>query len=193
MVSLDDVKKLRNETNLSIGQCKKSLEDSNGDFDKARELLRKKGTIAAEKKSERDLGAGVIEAYIHNTKTVGTIIELLCETDFVAKNKDFSELAYSIAMHCAAMKPQFVSVKDISEEQLDKLKEELLSDLEGKPKEIQEKILKDQLDSRLSENVLIKQKFIQDDTQTIQDLLDNATHKFGERVEIGRMQRFSIN
>ncbi len=149
--------------------------------------------MAAEKKADRELGAGVIEAYIHNTKTVGTMIELLCETDFVAKNKEFSELAYSIAMHCTAMKPQFVSVKDISDEQLNNLKEELLSDLKDKPKEIQEKILKNQLDSRLSENVLTNQKFIQDDTQTIQELLDNATHKFGERVEIGRMKRFSIN
>ena len=193
MVSFDDVKKLRAETGLSIGQCKKSLEDAGGDFDKARELLRKKGTMAAEKKAYRDLGAGVVSAYIHNTKTVGTIVELLCETDFVAKNEEFSQLAYNIAMHATAMNPQFITEAQIPEEDLKKLKEELLSQLEGKPEEIKEKIIADQLNSKFSDNVLVKQKFIQDDTQTIQGLLENATHKFGERVEIGRIQRFSVN
>ena len=193
MVSFDDVKKLRAETGLSIGQCKKSLEDSDGDFDKARELLRKKGTIAAEKKAYRDLGAGVVSAYIHNTKTVGTIVELLCETDFVAKNEEFSKLAYNIAMHATAMNPQFITEAQIPEEDLKKLKNELLSQLEGKPEEMKEKIMKDQLNAKFSDNVLVKQKFIQDDTQTIQGLLENATHKFGERVEIGRIQRFSVN
>ena len=149
--------------------------------------------VLAEKKAYRDLGAGVVSAYVHNTKTVGTMLELLCETDFVAKNEEFSKLAYDIAMHCTAMNPKFVTEDQIPEEDLKKLKEELISQLEGKPEEIKKKIITDQLNSKFSENVLVKQKFIQDDTQTIQGLLENATHKFGERVEIGRVKRFSIN
>jgi len=119
MASIDDVKKLREETGVSISECKKALEQSNGDFPKAKEILRKKGMELADKRSERKAGAGIIESYIHPDKRVGVLLELRTETDFVARSAVFKELAHELCLQVAAMKPLYLSEEDIPEEFLD--------------------------------------------------------------------------
>ena len=193
MVSIDIVKKLRDETGLSISKCKESLEECNGDLDKAKESLRKKGSVAAQKKADRDLGAGVINSYIHNTYNIGAMVELLCETDFVAKNEEFIKMSYEIALHTAALKPIYANRKDVPNEVIEKMKKELSEDIDNtKPKEIQEKILDGKIESELQEIVLEHQKFVKDESQTIKNMLEGGVQKFGERIEIGRIAVWNI-
>ena len=122
MASTEDVKKLRDMTGVSIMQCKQALDEANGDSEKALLILRKKGSDIVAKKAGRDLGAGVVSAYIHSNKNVGSMATLMCETDFVSKNEDFVALAYDIAMHIAAANPEYVSREDISEDKLTEIK-----------------------------------------------------------------------
>ena len=192
MVSFDDIKKLREETGLSIGQCKTALEESKGNSDKARESLRAKGSLAAAKKADRELGAGVIKTYIHSTGDMGAMIELLCETDFVAKNEEFGDLAQDIAMQCMALKPRFANRDQVPQDEMAKMREELLDEVKDKPKELQDKIIEGQMDSKLKEFVLTEQTFIKDDSLTIKDLIDAAVHKFGERIEVGNIYISSL-
>lgn len=150
MSSVEEIKALRDETGLSVMQCKKALEEALGDKDKVMELLKAKGAEIAGKKGDRNLGAGTVASYIHANGTVGAMVELLCETDFVGKNPEFQQIAYDIAMHISAMRPENV--------------EELL-----------------------------KQDFIKDTSKTIEDLINGAVQKFGERTEIGRFTCFALN
>ncbi len=192
-IDIDIVKKLRDETNLSITKCKEALEESEGNIDKAREILRKKGSLAADSKKDRDLGSGVVQSYIHNTNRVGSMVELLCETDFVAKNDEFIELAKNIALHIAAMKPQYRSRDDIPEDVMEQIKMELQESVDSsKQKEIQEKILKGKIDASLKEIVLLEQNYIKDETRTIKDLVDSCVQKFGERTEVGNFVVWTI-
>ena len=178
MVSIDEVKKLRSETGVSISKCKEALESVGGDFDKAREALRQKGSLAADKKAHRDLNAGVVQAYVHGNNTLGVIVELLCETDFVARNEDFILLAREIALHTAALKPLYVSRDEISDGDMKTLMKEIEDELpEGSPEDKKEQILKGKLDARLKEVVLLEQPFVKDDSQTIRQLLDNSVFK----------------
>ena len=187
MADITTIKKLRDETGHSIAKCKEALEESGGDMDKAREVLREKGAIAAQKKADRDLGSGVVQSYIHTTNRIGTMIELLCETDFVARNEDFVTLARDIAMHCAAFQPQYLSRESVPAEVLEQLTNELKAEVDsGKPAEVQEKILQGMLDAKVKESILLEQGFVKDDSRTIGQLIEEAVQKFGERVEIGR-------
>ncbi|MDI9325535.1 MAG: elongation factor Ts [Alphaproteobacteria bacterium] len=193
MITIDDVKKLRDETNISISKCKEALEQTNGDFEKAKDILRQKGAIAAQKKSDRTLGGGVVQSYIHNTLKTGALVELLCETDFVARNEEFITLARDIALHATAMRPLYVHKKEIAEDLMEKITQELSVDIDtSKPKDIQDKILSGKLAVRLREVVLVEQPFVKDDSFTIQQKIEQATQKFGERIEIGRVVVFSI-
>ena len=187
MVDIETIKKLRNETGHSIAKCKEALEESGGDTDKAREVLREKGAVAAQKKAERDLGSGVVQSYIHTTNRIGTMVEILCETDFVARNEAFIVLARDIAMHCAAFQPQYLSRESIPTEMLEQITSELKEGVDtSKPPEVQEKIVQGMLDAKLKEVVLLEQAFVKDDTRTIGQMIEEAVQKFGERVEIGR-------
>lgn len=187
MVDIATIKKLRDETGHSIAKCKEALEESGGDTDKAREVLREKGAIAAQKKADRDLGSGVVQSYIHTTNRIGTMVELLCETDFVARNEAFIALARDIAMHCAAFQPQYLSRESIPAEMLEKITAELKEGVDtSKPDDVQEKIVQGMLDAKLKEVVLLEQAFVKDDSRTIAQLIEEAVQKFGERVEIGR-------
>ena len=192
MVTIDEVKKLRDQTGLSITKCKEALEECGGNFDKAIESLREKGSLAAEKKASRDLGAGVIGTYIHTTKTDGAIVELLCETDFVAKNEEFVTLANEIALQIVALKPRFVKKEDVPNEVIEQMKSELLEEVKDKPKDMQERILEGKLDSKIRDSILLEQKFIKDETKTVKDVIDSGVQKFGERIEVGRFSSFSI-
>ena len=193
MTSIDEIKKLRDETGLSITQCKDALENCDNNFNKAVEFLRKKGSLVAEKKSSRSLGSGYIGVYVHNNGQVAAVVELLCETDFVSKNKEFIQVANDLAMHVTAMTPLYISREDIEEDTLSNLKQELKEGIaESKSSDIQDKIIEGQLDARLSESVLLEQKFLKDDSKTIKEIVESCVHKFGERIEIGQFKRFSI-
>lgn len=186
-IGIETIKKMREETGLSISKCKEALIESNGDIEKARNILKEKGSLASAKKADRELNAGVVQSYIHNDASMGTLIELLCETDFVSKNEEFKELAKNIAIHTAAFNPLYKSREDIEKDKLEELKNELSEDIDkSKPKDMQEKILEGKLDSKLKEVVLLEQVYLKDETKTIQDLCNEAVQKFGERVEIGR-------
>lgn len=193
---MDQIKALRDETGVAVMQCKKALEDAGGDMEKARMMLRKKSGEIAAKKGDRALAAGVVASYIHSNGSVGAMVELSCETDFVAKNEEFKKLAYEIAMHVAAINPKFRTVEDITEEDKDKAKaffmEEVEKTMKGKPKEIQDKALQGKLDTFFGEQVLMKQSYVKDPNITIEGLITNAIQKFGEKTEVTRFSRLAV-
>ncbi|HJN62892.1 MAG TPA: elongation factor Ts [Candidatus Paceibacterota bacterium] len=192
MITTDQVKELRGKTGVSIMQCKKALEEADGDMEKAEILLRKKSKEVAAKKASRDLGAGVVASYIHGNGSIGSLVELLCETDFVAKNEDFKVLAKDIAMQVAATEAEFLSKEDIGEKDKIKVREILMEEVKDKPSEMRDKILEGKLDSYFKERVLLEQAFIKDPNVKISDLIQSAVQKFGERTEIGRFTKFTI-
>lgn len=187
MISSDAVKDLRDRTGISIMQCRAALEEAGGDTEKALMLLKKKGSSIADKKGERSLGAGAVQAYVHANKKVAAIVELQSETDFVAKNDEFVKLAYDIALQVAATNPQYVRREDVPAEEMEKIKAMYAADVEGKPENLKETILAGKIDSYMKGLVLVEQAYIKDDTQTIKQLIENATQKFGERIEVGKM------
>lgn len=187
-----DIKALRDETGISVMQCKVALEEAGGDMEKARIILRKRGAEAASKKSDRTLGAGAIGAYVHTTNEVAALVHLSCETDFVAKNEEFVALAREIAMHVTALAPMYLTRDEIDAAAFEKAKEVFKGEIEGKPADLQEKILAGKLDSYFKDQVLLEQSFIKDPTRTINDLVEGATQKFGERVAISAMSRLSV-
>lgn len=191
MTSTEDVKKLRDMTGVSVMQCKNALEEAAGDFDKALMILKKKGSAATAKKADRELGAGTVASYLHANKEVAALVTLMSETDFVAKNEEFEKLAYDIAMHVAAAGPEYTSRNDISEEKLAQIKELFVKEVADKPDDLKEQILKGKVDGYLKGVVLLEQPFIKDQDQTIQDLIDAATQKFGERIEVGAFSRLA--
>lgn len=191
-ITTELIKTLRDKTGVSVMQCKKALEEAGGDIEKATIILLKKSSEAAVKKEGRELGAGAIAAYIHNTGTVGVMVELMSETDFVANNEEFKKLAYDVAMHIAASNPEFLKKDDINEEVKSKAREVFMKEVEGKPEEMKEKILSGKLDSYFNERVLLEQPFVKNPDVTIQNLIDQAIQKFGEKIVIGRFVRFSI-
>ncbi len=191
-VTTAQIKELREATGVSMMQCKNALEEADGDMDKARIILQKLSSKAASKKADRDLGAGIVSTYLHGGGNVGTMIELLCETDFVSKNEHFQTLAKDIAMQVAATNPQYVRSSEIDDIAQTKAKEVFQNEIQDKPVEMQEKILEGKLNAYFKEQVLLNQDFIKDPTKTISQLIEEAIQKLGERVEIGRIARFSV-
>jgi elongation factor Ts len=191
-ISLDQVKELRDETGISVMQCRKALEDAGGDKEKALILLRKKGAEISAKKSDRSLGAGIVSAYIHSNGLIGSMVELACETDFVAKNEEFVKLAHDIAMQISATNPEFRTMDEIVEADKAKAKEIFAEEVVGKPEELKEKILQGKLDAYFKERVLLDQPFIKNQDLTIRQLIDGFVQKFGERIEVSRFSRFNV-
>lgn len=192
-INAKDVAKLREMSGVGMMDCKKALEETSGDFDKAMEILRKKGAKAAEKRAGREAKEGIIVSYIHNGR-VGVLLELNSETDFVAKNSDFKNLAGEIALQIAAMNPKYVSPSDISTEEIEKEKEIETEKMKesGKPTEIIGKIVEGKIDKYYSEVCLLKQPFFKDEKKTVEDLINEAIAKIGEKIEIGRFARYEI-
>jgi elongation factor Ts len=190
-ITTDQVKELRDRTGVSVMQCKKALEEAGGDMEKARILIQKQSKLSAEKKGDRTLGAGIVGSYVHTSKDVGAMVLLSCETDFVAKNEEFGALARDIAMQVAATDPRYIRETDISEDERAKARETFMPEVKGKPADLQEKILEGKLSSYFAPHVLLTQTFIKDPERTVKDLVDAGTQKFGERVEVTRIARFS--
>ncbi|MDP1689911.1 MAG: elongation factor Ts [bacterium] len=189
-LTTDIIKKLRDMTGVSVMQCKKALEEANGDLAKAEVILKKHSAAAAEKKAERELKAGIIGSYVHDG-AIGAMVVLSCESDFVAKNPEFGTLARDIAMQVAATNPMYTVMLEISEESKKAAVAVFEKEVAEKPKEMQAKILEGKLASHFHDHVLLEQPFIKDESKTVQQLLNEATQKFGERVEVSRFVRLS--
>jgi len=186
------IKELRDQTGISVMQCKKALEEAGGDMEKALIILKKKRSEAADKKSDRTLGAGTVGSYVHNTNEVAALVLLSCETDFVSKNEEFLSLARDIAMHVAALNPKFISRAEIDAETIKKAKEVFSAEVIDKPAEMQEKILEGKLNAYFKEQILLEQPFIKNGDTTIGELVNGAVQKFGENVVVSEMRRISV-
>lgn len=186
------IKELRDKTGISVMQCKKALEEAEGDMDKALIILKKKRSEAADKKSDRVLAAGAVGAYMHNTNEVAAMVVLSCETDFVAKNEEFIALAKDIAMHVAALNPKFISRDEVDEIALQKATEVFQAEVTDKPADMQAKILEGKLSSYFKEQILLEQPFIKNPDTTIGELVNGAVQKFGENVNITEIRRVSV-
>jgi len=189
-ITTDIIKQLREMTGVSVMQCKKALEEAGGDLSKAEVILKKRSTEAAEKKAERTLKAGIIGSYIHEG-AIGAMVLLSCESDFVAKNPEFITLAREIAMQVAATDPKYGTMAEIPSEARDAAVSVFEKEVAGKPADMREKILEGKLSSYFQDQVLLEQPFIKDETKTVHNLLNEATQKFGERIEISRFVRIS--
>ena len=190
----EQVKKLRDETGVSIMDCKKALDEAKGDLEKARKLLEARSKAVALKKQSREVGAGIVTSYIHSNDRVGVLLELHCETEFVARNDQFKALAYDIALHVAAMKPEYISHEDFPKEFIEERKKFFADEVakEKKPKEVQQKIIDGKLDAFLKENSLLSQTFVKNSEQTVADVIADATATLGEKIVVGRFVRFEV-
>ena len=188
------VKELRDKTNAGMMDCKKALGETEGDMEKAVDLLRQKGLSVAAKRAGRATSEGVVECYIHAGNKLGVMVEVGCETDFVAKTDDFQAFAKDIAMHVAAVAPVAVTREEIPQEMVDREKEIYVKQAQdsGKPDNIIEKIVSGRLEKYLSEICLMDQKFVKNPDLSIQDLLNELVAKMGENISIKRFARFQI-
>ncbi len=193
-VNLELIKQLRERTAAGFMDCKKALEEAKGDIEKAVDILRKKGLAIAAKRAAKEALEGVVTAYIHSNKKIGVLVEVNCETDFVARTSEFQEFAHNLAMQIAATNPVAISRDQVPPEILErekKIYEEQLKEA-GKPENIIPKILEGKLEKFYKENVLLEQPFIKNPELTIQDLLNEIITKTGEKIVIKRFCRFQI-
>jgi len=193
-IDMSLVKKLREQTGIGILECKKAIEETNNNYEEAIDTLRKKGFKKAKAKSSRVTKQGVINSYIHTNSKIGVLIEVGCETDFVAKNKEFQILVKDIAMQIAAMNPKYISEKDIPADVIEKEKEIFNAQLRksGKPENIIEKITEGKLKKFYSEICLLNQIFFKDEKTTIEELIIEKIHKIGENIVIKRFVRYQV-
>lgn len=192
-VSLDDVKKLKELTGLGLGDAKTALVDADGDFDKALEALRKKGLTKAEKKGDRETREGIIDSYVHSDR-IGVVVEVNCETDFVARLPEFREFAHQMAMQIAAMDPKYPTLEDVPSDTYEAKKAELLEsdDLKNKPEDIRDKIVEGQLKKHFAEQVLAEQAFVLDDSITVAERIKQQVAKHGENLRVSQFKRIEL-
>ena len=192
--SLESIQKLRKMTGLGMLDCKKALDQNDGNIEKAVEALRKKGAALANKRADKDTAEGIVVPYIHPGNQAGVLIELNCETDFVARTEGVMQFAKDVAMHIAAMKPLYLKPEEVEQSFLDKereiAKEQLLN--EGKPAAMIDKILEGKMKRIYSEICLLQQKFIKDDKMSISDKLEELIAQTGEKIQIKRFSHFEI-
>ena len=193
-ISAAMVKQLREKTGAGMMDCKQALQECNGDMDKAVDFLRTKGLATARKRAGRALTEGIIQSYIHMGGKLGVLVEVNCETDFVAKNEDFIEFAKNIAMHIAAVNPLSIRSEDLSEDIVEREKEIYKGQaLEtGKPENVVAKIVEGKMKKFFAENCLLKQAYVRDPNLTVEDLLNALIAKIGENITIRRFVRFQI-
>lgn len=192
-ISADMVKELRQKTGVGMMECKRALTESSGDFDKAVAILRQKGLASAYKKAGRAASEGIVGSYIHMDR-IGVLVEINCETDFVARTDDFRNMVKDIAMHIAAANPLYVSREDVPGDVIEKEKEIYRAQVAGKPPQVVEKIVEGKLEKFFSENCLLEQIFIKDPEQKlrVKDLVAEKIGKLGENIVIRRFVRFQV-
>lgn len=188
----DLIKEIRELTGAGILDVKEALEQSNGDKDAALDYLRKKGAVKLSKKADRVAKEGVVESYIHAGGRVGVLVELNCETDFVARTDDFKQLAKELALHIAASNPLYVSIADVPPEVVEKEKEIYKEQAQGKPADVVEKMMEGKLVKFYEEVCLLEQSFVKDQDKKIQQLISDAVAKMGENVQVRRFARFML-
>ena len=188
------VKELREATNAGMMDCKKALMETDGDMDKAGDYLRKKGIASASKKEGRATGQGVVGSYIHMGGKVGVLLEVACETDFVARTDDFQEFVHNVAMHIAAASPIAVTREEVDPSLIEKEKEIYAGQMQeqGKPAEMIDKIVEGKVDKYYSEICLLEQKYVKDPDMTVEDYLKSIIGSLGENMQIKRFSRFQI-
>ncbi len=193
-ITTEMIKELRATTGVGILDCRKALQEAEGDYDKAVDFLRQKGMKKAAKRADRDAGDGVIELYSHGDGRIGVILELNCETDFVARGETFRELAHELALQIAAESPLFVKEEDIPEEVLEREAEIARKRFieEGKPENIIDKIVEGRLHKYKEEICLMQQKYIRDDSLTVKDLIMGKVGSLGENIVVRRFQRWEL-
>jgi elongation factor Ts len=194
MVTAEMVKALREKTGAGIMDCKRALAETNGDMEKAIEYLREKGLAAAAKKATRTASEGIIDSYIHLGGKVGVLVEVNCETDFVAKTAEFKDLVHNIAMQIAAMNPLYIDKGDVPVETLDKERQIARAQAanEGKPEHLLDRIADGRLERYLKDSCLLMQAYIKDGDKTVRDLITDAVAKIGENIQIGRFVRYAV-
>lgn len=192
-VSVEDIKKLKELTGVGLSDAKNALVEAGGDFDKALEEMRKKGMTKAEKKADREALEGVIDSYVHGGR-IGVLVEVNCETDFVARTDGFKDFAHQIALQVASMNPGYVSEDDIPAEELERVREEAKASdaLKGKPADMLDKIVEGQVKKHFADKVLLNQSYIMDDSKTVGEFLKETVAKTGENVVIRRFKRIEL-
>ncbi len=192
-ISIEEIKRLKDLTGVGLTDAKAALNEADGDFDKALEAMRKKGMTKAEKRGEREAREGVVASYVHDNR-IGVLVEVNCETDFVAKNEKFTELVKDVAMHIAASAPEYVSSEDIPAEARDEKKAEFTekAKAEGKPENMLENIVEGMLKKYFAERCLVEQPFIKNPDQTVGDLVKEANAQLGENVVVRRFSRIQL-
>jgi elongation factor Ts len=193
-ITARDVKELRDRTGAGMMDCKRALQESGGDMEAAIEWLRKKGAAKAEKRAGREAQEGVIESYIHHSRKVGVMLELNCETDFVARTEEFQELARDLAMQIAAADPLAISREDVPEELVEKERKVYRGQVleEGKPEHIAEKIVEGKLRKFFEERTLLGQRFVKNPEITVADRIAESQAKLGEKIAVGRFLRYEV-
>lgn len=192
-VTIEDIKKLKELTGVGLTDAKQALIEADGNFDKALEAMRKKGLTKAEKKGDRETREGLIESYVHSGR-IGVIVEVNCETDFVARLPEFKEFAHQIAMQIAAMNPTYATMEDIPGDVLEAKKRELLESesLKSKPEAMREQIVDGQLKKHFAEQVLGEQTFVLDDTKTVGERVKEQIALSGENIRISQFKRIEL-
>ena len=193
-VSIEQIRALREETGAGVLDAKQALVKADGDYDKAVDELRRKGLAQAKKRADREANEGVIELYSHLHKRVGVMLELNSETDFVARNDQFQELAHDLALHIAAMDPRYVSREDVPEEDIERERAVLQAqaEKEGKPEHILEKIVSGRLNKFYQETVLLEQPFVKDESITVEQLINETIGILGENIVLRRFARYEL-
>ncbi|GAC1307240.1 MAG: translation elongation factor Ts [Vulcanimicrobiaceae bacterium] len=187
-----DIKALREQTGAGMLDCRAALVGSSGDYDKARKNLIEQGATKAAKKADREAKEGLVGSYIHIGGKIGVLVEINCETDFVARNEAFAELVRDVAMHVAAIPAKYVSRDEVPEADVAAAKQELAKGLEGKPANLIDQIIAGKLNKWYEEHVLEDQTFVKDDNLTIAELVAKATGKLGEKIKIRRFVKFAL-
>ena len=192
-VTIEDIKKLKELTGVGLTDAKQALVEVDGDFDRALEAMRKKGLTKAEKKGDRETREGLVESYVHSGR-IGVVVEVNCETDFVARLPEFKEFAHQIAMQIAAMNPSYATMEDIPADVLAAKKQELMTSesLASKPEAMREQIVDGQLKKHFADQVLAEQTFVLDDSQTVGDRIKEQIAKSGENIRVSQFKRIEL-
>jgi elongation factor Ts len=192
MITAADISKLRAATGAGMMDCRAALEEAGGDQDKAGEILRKKGVVKAAKRADKIAAEGTVASYIHGAGRIGVLVEVNCETDFVARTDAFKDLVKEIALHISAANPKYLDRSEVPESVIAKEKEIYAEQLKGKPVEMMENILKGKIEKFYEEVCLVDQFYIKDDTKKIHQLLSEKTGETGEKITIRRFARFEL-